>query len=648
MAKEDQERAVIVEGEITPETVRKAFGIVAVILVGWLLFQSYSSWQMGQKIPLQQAVSEIKESQIKRIEVQGTLVLLTTKDKKNKYTQIEGSTSFSDILKNDNITLNDLAAMETEFVPNNVDMGNSLLNLLSLVMMGVVAFGVWSFVRTIQRQNATGGGLSSFGKSSASVIIGKRPNTTFADVAGAKEAKEEIKEIVDFLKNPKAFFEMGARIPRGVLLVGSPGTGKTLMARAVAGEAKVPFFHTSGPEFEEMLVGAGAARVRDLFKRAKSLAPSIIFIDEIDAVARRRGMDYKSSHSEQTLNQILVEMDGFEKRDAVIVIAATNRPDVLDPAIMRPGRFDRNIRLGLPDVAERLEVLQVHAKNKKFGSDVNLDKVAQFTVGFSGADLENLLNEAAILAVRAKRGQITQEDLSEAMLKVSMGPRRSSKMVTEDDLKRTAYHEAGHAIVGTYLKDCDPVKVITVIPRGTSMGATYSHSEFDSSFQTKAALRSHIAMSAAGRVAEELIFGAEQVSGGAASDIDHITTLANAMVKQIGMSDKAGMIVYDKGEDFDILSSKVKYSDKTADMLDQEIKMLVDSQYEVATQILKKERKLLDAVSEELLQSETLSGERFMEIVGQFGTEAPPEKPKHRSLSVSDWIKKKQVPTEEA
>ncbi len=636
MAKETKDRAVIVEGEITGDTVRRAMWMIAAILVGWTLFQGYSVWQQGPEIPLQQAVKEIKENKTTEIVVRTGIVQLKKEDGSRSYAKIEGQSAFSSLLQDEGIKLSDLNA---KLVIDNADMTNALLNLGGLILMGVVAYGVWSFVRAIQKQNATGGGLTSFGKSSASVIIGKRPNTTFKDVAGAKEAKEEIKEIVDFLKNPKQFFEMGARIPRGVMLVGEPGTGKTLLARAVAGEAKVPFFHTSGPEFEEMLVGAGAARVRDLFKRAKNLAPSIIFIDEIDAVARRRGMDYKSSHSEQTLNQILVEMDGFEKRDAVIVIAATNRPDVLDPAILRPGRFDRNIRLTLPDVAERKEIIMVHAANKKFSADIDMDMVAQFTVGFSGADLENVLNEAAILAVRAKRKEIIQYDLREATLKVSMGPRRASMMVTEEDLTTTAYHEAGHAIVGAFLKDSDPVKTITIIPRGDSLGSTYLVSDTTSTHMTKASMLARIAVGTAGRVAEEMIFGSDKISAGAAGDIEMVTNLANVMVKRIGMNDKLGFVQYDKGDDFDILSSKIKYSDETALKMDEEVKGTIETQYELAKKILKREKKLLEVVANELLVKETLNGEEFARLVAEHGVEKMPEKPKSKMLSVTDWIK---------
>lgn len=637
MAKKDeQERAVIVEGEISSDTVRKGLWVAAIIVIGFIAYQFFSAWQMGTEISLGEAVKIIQQKQEEKIVEQGNILLIEMKDKSRKYAQVGEKTDFPKLLQDAGINIADV-----NYRPSTSNLSDQLINFAGLALMGVMAYGVWSFVRAIQRQNATGGGLSAFGKSGANVIIGKRPNVTFHDVAGAKEAKEEIKEIVDFLKNPKQFFEMGARIPRGVLLVGEPGTGKTLLARAVAGEAKVPFFHTSGPEFEEMLVGAGAARVRDLFKRAKNLAPSIIFIDEIDAVARRRGMDYKSSHSEQTLNQILVEMDGFEKRDAVIVIAATNRPDVLDPAILRPGRFDRNVRLSLPDVTERLEILKVHAKNKKLGEDADLQKVAQFTVGFSGADLENVLNEAAILAVRNKRAHITYEDIHEATLKISMGPRRGSLMMSEEELRSTAYHEAGHAIVGTYLKEAEPVKAVTIVPRGISLGMTM-HDRGDRHSQSKQFLLDEIAVFAGGRAAEELVYGKDNVTTGASNDIERATKYATLMVKTVGLNENVGFVQYDKDEDFDIFSSKPRYSEQTAELLDKEVTEMMKKQYDIALNILKRERKLLDVVASELLKQETMTGDYLMKLVNEHGKDTPPAKVKPELLSVTEWIKSRQ------
>lgn len=634
--KEMQDRAVIVEGEITGDTVKKALAVIALLVVGFIAYQSYAVWQMGDEISMGEAVKLIQEKKTEKVVEQGNLILIEQSDKTRKYAQVGAKTDFPKLLQDAGVDIS-----QVNYRPSNTNFAGSALDFAGLLLTGVLAYGVWTFVRAIQRQNATGGGLSSFGKSGAAVIIGKRPDVTFNDVAGATEAKEEIKELVDFLKNPKQFFEMGARIPRGVLLVGEPGTGKTLLARAVAGEAKVPFFHTSGPEFEEMLVGAGAARVRDLFKRAKALSPSIVFIDEIDAVARRRGMDYKSSHSEQTLNQILVEMDGFEKRDAVIVIAATNRPDVLDPAILRPGRFDRTVRLALPDVTERLDILKVHAKNKKLADHVELKKVAQFTVGFSGADLENVLNESAILAVRNKHKEISQDDIHEASLKVSMGPRRGSLMMSEAELRSTAYHEAGHAIVGTYLEESDPVKAITIVPRGISLGMTM-HDDSDRRSQSKQYLRDLIAVFAAGRAAEELVYGKDFVTTGAANDIERASKIATHMVKTLGLSEKIGFVQFDKDEDFDFFGSQNKYSEQTSQLMDKEISDLMNQQYEIAAKILKRERKLLDEVALELLKQETLSGDLLMELVEKFGTVKPPKKEKPELLSVTEWIKSRQ------
>jgi len=581
--KKKGDRAIIVEGEITPLMVKKIAGGIALLLLGWFIFQSYSVFQMGDEIPLQEAVKKIKEDEIEKVTIKDGTVLFIERDKDRSYVILDNNSSFTEVLQRDGLEISEIKA-EISYAPQGFDI--SIMDLFYIIAMALVGFGIFSFVRTLQKQGS-GEGMMSFGKSKAAVIIGKRPKITFKDVAGAKEAKEEVAEIVDFLRNPKEFFKMGARIPRGVLLVGKPGTGKTLLARAVAGEAKVPFFHTSGPEFEEMLVGAGASRVRDLFKRARSLSPSIIFIDEIDAVARRRGMDYKASHSEQTLNQILVEMDGFEKRDAVIVIAATNRPDVLDPAILRPGRFDRNVKMALPDVGERLEILKVHARNKKFADNVDLNTIAKFAIGYSGADLENVLNEAAILAVRAKKKEITEEELKEATLKVSMGAKRGSMMMTEKDLQITAYHEAGHAVVAAYLENSAPISTITIVPRGESLGMT-THSERENVSLTRGTIEDKIAIFTAGRVAESLIFGDKAITAGASNDIEQATKLATMMVKEIGMSSDIGFIQVDKQNEYDAFSSKPKVSNKKAELVEIEIKKIIDEQYKVAEEILKR------------------------------------------------------------
>jgi len=637
MAKKEktkQDRAVIVEGEITPQTIRNIFiGIVVVVLV----FMGYNAWtvmQMGQEIPVQEAIKEIKENKVAEVTVKSSVVEFVNKDGSKKFTAIDSNSSFFELLQRDGVVLSET---DTKLYVPPAPMFN-FSDILTLLFFGAIIWGIWNFVSILRKQSGQGNGLMSFGKSPARVIIGKRPDVTFKDVAGMKEAKKEISEVVDFLKDPKAFFDMGARIPRGVLLVGSPGTGKTLLARAVAGEAKAPFFHTSGPEFEEMLVGAGAARVRDLFKRAKALSPAIIFIDEIDAVARRRGLDLKSSNTEQTLNQILVEMDGFEKREAVIIIAATNRQDVLDPAIMRPGRFDRIVTLGLPDNKEREEILGIHAKGKKLDPSVDLHEVAQFTIGFSGAQLENLMNEAAIQAVRHSHELITKNDIREAAMKVSLGPRRESMMMTEQELKNTAYHEAGHAIVGTYLKNSDKIRTISIVPRGRSLGVTYSMGDVDKTNETYGSLMDDLAMLAGGRVAEELTFGEENMTTGASSDIQRATKIANMIVKQFGMVKDLGFIQYEDEREYDYLAFKPSYSDETAKKIDDAVKRLMSEQYDLAKEILTREKDLMDVVAQELLKKEALVEADFDELVQKHGTQKPPVKDKPSVRTVMEWI----------
>jgi len=635
--KQKQNRAVIVEGEITPQTIRNIFiGIIVVILV-FIGYNAFSVMQMGDEIPVQEVIKSIKDGSISEVTVKNNTVEVIGTNNEKKYSVIDGNTSFFELLQRDGIVLSE---SKTKFyVPASPVIGFS--DIVTLLFIGAIIWGIYNFVSILRKQSGGGGGLMSFGKSPARVIIGKRPNISFKDVAGTKEAKKEISEVVDFLRDPKAFFEMGARIPRGVLLVGAPGTGKTLLARAVAGEAKVPFFHTSGPEFEEMLVGAGAARVRDLFKRAKALSPSIIFIDEIDAVARRRGLDMKSSNTEQTLNQILVEMDGFEKREAVIIIAATNRPDVLDPAIMRPGRFDRIVTLGLPDNGEREEIIKIHARGKKLEDSVDLKEIAQFTIGFSGAQLENLMNEAAIQAVRNNHERVTKLDVREAAMKVSLGPRRESMMMTELELKNTAYHEAGHAIVGTFLENTEKIRTISIVPRGRSLGVTYTMGDVDKTNETLGALTDDIAMLAAGRIAEELTFGENNITTGAASDIQRATQLANMVVKRFGMSKELGFIQYEDEREYDYFAFKPSYSDDTANKIDTQVKLLVTTQYDKAREILVREKKLLEEVAQELLKREALSETEFDQLVVQFGTKPVPTKDKPSIRTVMEWISSK-------
>ena len=469
------------------------------------------------------------------------------------------------------------------------------------------------------KNGANGGGTMSFGKSRARLMSPTdKKKVTFDDVAGVDEEKEELEEIVEFLKNPKKFTQMGARIPKGVLLVGNPGTGKTLLARAVAGEADVPFFIISGSDFVEMFVGVGASRVRDLFEEAKKKAPCIIFIDEIDAVGRQRGAGLGGGHDEreQTLNQLLVEMDGFSANEGVIVLAATNRPDVLDKALLRPGRFDRQIVVGLPDVKAREQILEVHARKKKLADDVDLKIVARNTAGFAGADLENVLNEAALLAARRNKEAIEEVEIEEAMVKVTMGPEKTTRVRTDKEKRLTAYHEGGHAVVSKMLPTQDEVHEISIVPRGMAGGYTMYKPTEDKSFISKTEMIEQITSLLGGRAAEELILG--DISTGASNDIERATKIAHAMVTKYGMSEKVGTITLgeEHGEVFlgrDLAHSKT-YSEHTANIIDEEVKRIIDGCYKAALEILRKNEDKLHRVAGVLQEKEKITGEEFNNI----------------------------------
>lgn len=500
------------------------------------------------------------------------------------------------------------------FVP---DKGFSPYTLiLPLLVVGVVLLLIWALL--MGRMSSAGNPMNGFSKARTVLGVPGDKKVTFDDVAGADEEKEELQEIVDFLKNPEKFTEIGARIPHGLLLVGPPGTGKTLLARAVAGEAGVQFLSISGSDFVEMYVGVGAGRVRDLFEQARKIAPAIVFIDEIDAVGRKRGSGLGGGHDEkeQTLNQLLVEMDGFTRSEGVIVLAATNRPDILDPALLRPGRFDRQIHVGRPDVKGREEILKVHAKDKKLDASVNLKTVARSTAGFTGADLSNLLNEAAILAARANRPVLTMEDMNEALMKVTAGPAKKSRVQTRKDLKETAVHEAGHAVAMYNLPTHDPVRQITIVPRGQSLGATWYLPKDDSSNLTRNEMYEQIVSLLGGRVAEALFLG--DISVGASNDIDRATKLAKDMVARYGMCEKLGTVSYlDGGEVFigrDYQTTK-SYSEKVAGTIDDEVRALIDKAYDHCKQILTDNSDKLHKVVDFLLEKETMTGEQFEAIM---------------------------------
>ena len=488
------------------------------------------------------------------------------------------------------------------------------LSILPTIIIVIIFIVFWFFF--MQQSQGGGGKMMSFGKSRAKAQIDPNNKKMFEDVAGAEEEKEELREIVDFLKNPKKYIELGARIPKGVLLVGPPGTGKTLLAKAVAGEANAPFFSISGSDFVEMFVGVGASRVRDLFEQAKKNQPSIIFIDEIDAVGRHRGAGLGGGHDEreQTLNQLLVEMDGFGANEGIIVLAATNRADILDPALMRPGRFDRQVYVGYPDQKARLAILKVHSKNKPLSKDVDLSVIAKTTYGFTGADLENLLNEAALLAARENLTEITPHHLDDAMLKVVMGPEKKSREVQEKDKKQTAYHEAGHAVASKNLETQDKVHQVSIIPRGRAGGFTMSLPDHDKAYISKREMIEDIVTMMGGRVAEEMIFG--EINTGASSDIQRATKVATEMVTKYGMSDKLGSRTFGSNEEIFIgrdYGHAQEYSDATAALIDEE-KIIADA-YKQCQELLKAHRDELEAVAQALIEKEVLTGEEFDAVI---------------------------------
>lgn len=491
-------------------------------------------------------------------------------------------------------------------------------SIWSIILPYILIFGAFGvFYYFMIRAQSGGKQMQNFGKSRARMTVGDKMNVTFADVAGADEEKDELKEIVDFMRNPERFNAIGARIPKGVLLVGPPGTGKTLLAKAVAGEAKVPFFSISGSDFVEMFVGVGASRVRDLFQTAKRATPAVVFIDEIDAVGRHRGAGMGGGHDEreQTLNQLLVEMDGFSPNEGIIVIAATNRPDILDPALLRPGRFDRQITVSYPDVKGREEILKVHARNKPLAKEVSLAVLAKRTPGFTGADLENVLNEAAILAARQNKKTISMAELEEAITRVQMGPEKRSRVITEADKRITAYHESGHAIVAMKLPGCDPVHEVSIVPRGMAAGYTMSLPKEDSTHVTKKKLLDNIAMMLGGRVAELLKF--QDVSTGAYSDLQRSSEVAKKMVTEYGMSDSVGPMFLGGQEEVFIAKDwghQRNYSESLAATVDDEVRRILDEQYTHAKEVISANMAALDRVADMLIEYERVTGEEFAAV----------------------------------
>lgn len=579
--------------------------LTALLAAGFFYIRSLGT--KGSEVSVSQVVTDISNKKYDKIILQDGKVTLQQKDgnnTKSEYALLASGTDFYQLLSDAGINVKD---MSNDFYQPAV--GISFSDIISIVFLVVGGILVFIMVKNMQ---ASGGKIMDFGESKAKLLFGKKTGVLFDDVAGIEEVKEELTEIVDFLKNPKKYISAGARIPRGVLLAGAPGTGKTLLAKAIAGEAGVPFFHTSGSEFEEMLVGAGASRVRDLFKKARNAAPCIIFIDEIDAVAKKRGTVLHSGAGEQTLNQILVEMDGLEGRENVIVLAATNRPDVLDPAILRPGRFDRMVVVPMPDMKGRRAILEVHAKNKKFDNIEDLETLAKKTVGYSGADLENLLNEAAIMAAKENRKKISHEDLMESYLKVKLGRKKKGDK-EEDDIRKTAYHEAGHAIVAKFTEGSDPVEQVSIISRGMSGGVTVYLPEKEKVFLYKKQLLAWLRTGVAGRAAEEVFLG--DISTGASNDIEQVTETAKEMVMEYGMSEKLGLIKYGDREETKNLGYSYgggkDYSEKTAQLIDEEVKRLTDEAYEYAKKLLREHKDSVEKLVAVLMEKEVVTRDEF-------------------------------------
>jgi len=588
----------------------------ATIVVGLLLVVSY----FGRETPgvtsltYSRFLADVRAGRVARVEFRGARIdgALTSGGRFRTYAPVPGDPALVNRLVRDHVTVLAKPPSHDRFMSGLIE---------DLLFGGLFLFGMWWFLLRPMQGGSGGRGAFSFGRSRARMLTEDQVRVTFNDVAGVDEAKEEVVELVEFLRDPGKFQRLGGRIPRGVLLVGPPGTGKTLLAKAIAGEAKVPFFSISGSDFVEMFVGVGASRVRDMFEQAKKHAPCIIFIDEIDAVGRHRGAGLGGGHDEreQTLNQLLVEMDGFAGNEGIIVIAATNRPDVLDPALLRPGRFDRQVVVPLPDVRGREQILRVHMRRLPLGNDVRPDLIARGTPGFSGADLMNLVNEAALFAARGNKRTVDMIDFERAKDKILMGSERRSMVMNDHEKKLTAYHEAGHAIVGLHVPDHDPVYKVSIIPRGRALGITMFLPEADRYSYSKRRLESQICSLFGGRIAEELVFGPEQVTTGASNDIERATEIARNMVTRWGLSQRLGPLAYseEEGEIFlgRTVSRHKQVSDETTHVIDEEVRGIVEANYKRARQILIEHRDQLDLMAEALIRYETIDSEQIADIL---------------------------------
>ena len=587
---------------------------VVIALVLMSVFNNFGPRRTGtEQIEYSRFIADVKQGRVQKVVIEGRNIqgVLHTGERFGTYIpETDNKALVGDLLENGVVI--DARPPEQQSL---------LMQIFISWFPMLLLIGVWIFFMRQMQGGAGGRGALSFGKSRARLLGEDQVKVTFADVAGVDEAKEEVSELVDFLRDPAKFQKLGGKIPRGVLMVGSPGTGKTLLARAIAGEAKVPFFTISGSDFVEMFVGVGASRVRDMFEQAKKHAPCIIFIDEIDAVGRHRGAGLGGGHDEreQTLNQLLVEMDGFEGNEGIIVIAATNRPDVLDPALLRPGRFDRQVVVPLPDIRGREQILKVHMRKIPLDRDVEPSVIARGTPGFSGADLANLVNEAALFAARANRRTVDMEQFEKAKDKIMMGSERRSMVMSDDEKRLTAYHEAGHAIVGLLVPSHDPVYKVTIIPRGRALGVTMFLPEEDRYSYSKERLESQISSLFGGRIAEELIFGPESVTTGASNDIQRATELARNMVTRWGLSEKLGPLTYSEEEGEVFLGHSVTkhktVSDQTQDLIDEEVRSIVERNYQRSTRILEENEKRLHVMADALIRYETIDVEQIKDIM---------------------------------
>lgn len=595
--------------------------LISLLVMGYMAIKNQSA--TPEPLTINQLASDVQSGTVAKISASENRLTVVYRDGTERLTNKEPETSLIDQLNKYGVTPEALTSSNLKIEIKLPSFWSSLLSSLWYILPMVVLVVVfWYILRQAQGSNSA---AMAFGKSRARMFAGDRPTVTFSDVAALVEAKQELTEVVEFLKEPKKFIALGARIPKGVLLVGPPGTGKTLLAKAVSGEAGVPFFSISGSEFVEMFVGVGASRVRDLFDQAKKHSPCIVFVDEIDAVGRQRGAGLGGSHDEreQTLNQLLVEMDGFDTDTNIIIMAATNRPDILDPALLRPGRFDRRVVLDKPDMRGREDILKVHVRGKPLGPDVNLGTIAKGTPGLVGADLENLVNEAAILAARGNKKVIEQKDFEESIDRVIAGPERRSRLINDEEKRIIAYHEAGHAVIANALPEADPVSKITIISRGMALGYTKNLPQEDRNLMPKKKMEAELVTILGGRAAEALVFN--DITSGASNDIERVTQMARTMVTRLGMSKNLGPLVYGQKEELIFLGREISeqrdYSEAVAEQIDSEVRHLIDDAYDRAIKTLKQHRKQLDAVAKKLLEVETLTREEFEKIF-------PPPHPK--------------------